>query len=242
MIKILSIGNSFSQDAQRYLQKIAKADGVELQTVNLFIGGCPLSLHYRNMLSCEEKYALEVNGESTGFTTSIKKALLSQDWDYITLQQVSHLSFNYETYQPYLEELSSYVRKLCPKAKLLIHETWAYEEGSARIANIGYEHPKEMYEDIHKTYKKAATDILADGIIPSGTLFMKLLSAGISKIHRDTLHASLGLGRYALGLLWYCTITENNVRNNMFCDFDETVTEQEMEIAKKCVSLMLLKE
>ena len=29
---ILSIGNSFSQDAQRYLSRIAKADGVELST------------------------------------------------------------------------------------------------------------------------------------------------------------------------------------------------------------------
>ena len=33
---ILSIGNSFSQDAQRYLNRIAKADGVVLNTFNLF--------------------------------------------------------------------------------------------------------------------------------------------------------------------------------------------------------------
>ena len=40
-MKVLAIGNSFSNDAMRYLHGIAKADGVDMKTVNLFIGGCP---------------------------------------------------------------------------------------------------------------------------------------------------------------------------------------------------------
>ena len=61
-MNVLSIGNSFSQDAQRYLHRIAKADGCNLNTFNLYIGGCPLSLHYRNMISEERraKYIVEV--------------------------------------------------------------------------------------------------------------------------------------------------------------------------------------
>ena len=39
-MKVLAIGNSFSNDAMRYLHGIAKADGVDMKTVNLFIGGC----------------------------------------------------------------------------------------------------------------------------------------------------------------------------------------------------------
>lgn len=38
-MKVLAIGNSFSNDAMRYLHGIAKADGVDMKTVNLFIGG-----------------------------------------------------------------------------------------------------------------------------------------------------------------------------------------------------------
>ena len=57
-MNVLSIGNSFSQDAHRYLHAIAKADGVELHTFNLYIGGCSLSRHYRNMLSRERAYTL----------------------------------------------------------------------------------------------------------------------------------------------------------------------------------------
>ncbi len=78
-MNILSIGNSFSQDAHRYLHRIAKADGYILNTFNLYIGGCPLSLHYRNMLSEERAYMLEMNGESTGFKVSLKDALLNRD-------------------------------------------------------------------------------------------------------------------------------------------------------------------
>ena len=122
-MNILSIGNSFSQDAQRYLHRIAKADGFVLYTFNLYIGGCSLSLHYRNMISDEKAYTLEMNGESTGFKVSLKDALLNRDWDVITIQQVSDKSPYYETYQPYLGEIVEYVRLYAPKAKIAMHQT-----------------------------------------------------------------------------------------------------------------------
>ena len=125
---ILSIGNSFSQDAQRYLHSIAKSDGVELNTFNLFIGGCSLSRHYRNMLSENREYTLEMNGQSTDFNVSLKEALLNRSWDVVTLQQVSNESPYFETYQPYLNKLTEYVRACVPKAKIVIHQTWAYEQ------------------------------------------------------------------------------------------------------------------
>ena len=99
-MNILSIGNSFSTDAQRYLHQIARADGFQLNCFNLFIGGCSLSHHYRNMLSGERAYELEMNGESTGFRVSLGEALLSRDWDIVTLQQVSNEAPCYDTYQP----------------------------------------------------------------------------------------------------------------------------------------------
>ena len=50
-MRVLAIGNSYSQDATRYLYGIARAGGVDVKVVNLYIGGCSLSRHYRNMLS-----------------------------------------------------------------------------------------------------------------------------------------------------------------------------------------------
>lgn len=236
-MQILSIGNSFSQDAQRYLSRIARADSMYLQSTNLIIGGCPLSRHYRNMFSEKPSYALEVNGISTGFFVSLKEALLNRDWTVITIQQVSHKSPYYESFQPYLNEVIAYVRKLCPKAKIAVHQTWAYEEGSARLVNeLKYSSYKDMLSDIIASYKKAAEEINADLIIPSGEVFGAMIENGIEKVHRDTFHASLGLGRYALGLTWYKFLTGRDISENSFNDFDEEVTPEQIEIAKKSVT------
>ena len=236
-MNILSIGNSFSQDAQRYLHWIAKADGCTLNTFNLFIGGCPLSLHYRNMISEERAYMLEMNGESTDFKVSLKDALLNRDWDVVTVQQVSSKAPYYETYQPYLDKIVEYVRLCVPKAKIAIHQTWAYEQNSHRLnVELGYNNHVDMFADIQRAYIKAYKAVNADLIIPSGEVFEKLIASGIEKVHRDTLHASLGLGRYALGLLWYSILSGNGVKNNTFCDFDEEISEADIEIAKECVA------
>lgn len=235
-MNILSIGNSFSQDAQRYLHQIAKADGVNLNTFNLYIGGCPLSRHYRNMLGDKSEYTLEMNGESTGFKVSIKDALLSRDWDFVTVQQVSSQAPYYETYQPYLNKLAEYIRLCAPKAKIAVHQTWAYEQDSHRLnVELGYINYTDMLADVKASYKKAFEEINADIIIPSGEVFGKLIENGIEKIHRDTFHASYGLGRYALGLIWYKTLTGNDIANNAFCDFDEEVSDKDIALAKQSV-------
>lgn len=236
-MNILSIGNSFSQDAQRYLHQIAKTDGFSLGAFNLYIGGCPLSLHYRNMLSEQNAYTLEMNGQSTGFKVSLKEAILNRNWDVVTIQQVSSQSPYYETYQPYLDKVIEHVRLCAPKAKIAIHQTWAYEQDSQRLnVELGYSNHTDMFKDIKASYEKAAEAIDADFIIPSGEVFQRLIANGIEKVHRDTYHASLGIGRYALGLIWYRLLTGNSIENNTFCDFDEAISKAEIEIAKKSVS------
>ena len=235
-MNILSIGNSFSQDAQRYLHRIAKADGFDLNTFNLYMGGCPLSLHYRNMISEERAYTLEMNGESTEFKVSLKDALLNRDWDVVTIQQVSSKSPYYETFQPYLDKIVEYVRLCVPKAKIAIHQTWAYEQDSHRLnVELGYNNHTDMFRDVKASYEKAAEEINADFVIPSGEVFQSLIESGIEKVHRDTFHASYGIGRYALGLLWYFILSGNDVKNNTFCDFDEEISKTDIEIAKECV-------
>ena len=238
-MKILSIGNSFSQDAQRYLHRLAKQDGTELKTVNLFIGGCPLRKHYLNMLDDNAAYDFEFNGEKTGIKVSIRQALVSDNWDFITLQQASPLSGSYETYSPYIEALAEYVRKYCPHTKILIHQTWAYEDGSERLEKLKYASAKDMLSDIRACYSKAADKIQASGIIPCGEAMMKALEFGMEKVHRDTLHASLGAGRYLLALCWYKFLTKKDITGNSFDDFDAPVTEQEREAVIKAVNSVL---
>ena len=75
MIRILAIGNSFSEDATCYLHGIAQAAGVEVQVLNLYIGGCPLEKHWRNIETKQEPYQYQENGVLTDRYGSIEEAL-----------------------------------------------------------------------------------------------------------------------------------------------------------------------
>ena len=236
MIKILSIGNSYSTDATRYVYGIARAGGVAMKVVNLFIGGCSLARHYRNMMGEVAAYDFEINGiTATGIKISIKDALLSDDWDYVTLQQASPLSTNYETYQPYMDSIAAYVRQMVPKAKLLIHQTWGYREGSPRLEKLGVSSHEEMFLGAKAAYFQAADAIGAKKILPSGEavcLAMKEKTEGM-ELHRDEIHLSLSLGRYIVGLVWYGVLTGKDLTENSFCDFDGSLSEDEILFAKR---------
>ena len=92
-----------------------------------------------------------------------------------------------------------------------------------------------MYNDLHAAYVKAAEDIKADGFIPSGTLMEKLIENGVTRLHRDSFHASYDIGRYALALLWFGKLTGKSVLDNGFrCHMGE-ISDEEYAIIKKCV-------
>ena len=235
-MEVLAIGNSFSQDATRYLHPIARAAGEKLNVTNLYIGGCSLERHYRNMLSGERAYQLESNGVKTGFPVSLEEALYNRKWDVVTIQQVSSQSIDPETYRPYIYTLADMIREYAPKAKLLLHETWFYEQGSVRLTQeMGFSTEEEMLCKIQAAYAEIGKEIGADGIIPSGTLMGALRKAGLQKLHRDTFHATYGLGRYALGLLWYRMLTGSSVAENSFADPDEPISPEEYATIKQCV-------
>lgn len=235
-MKILAIGNSYSQDATRYLYGIARADGVKLKTVNLYIGGCSLYRHYRNMLSGERAYTMELNGMSSGFPVSLKEALLSDEWDVVTLQQASHYSPHAETFEPYASRLADFVKEHAPAAKLYVHQTWAYENGCLRLAKANVESAEEMLSRLTVNYRAMAERVGAAGIIPSGDAMYRyhreVAPLGLSA-YRDTFHANFGAGRYLLGCVWYRALCGRDAEGNSFRDFDVQVGEEEVLRAQR---------
>ena len=234
MLKILCIGNSFSDDATRYLYPIADAAGTPLKLYNLYIGGCSLAHHYRLMRSGAADYAFRFNSMDTGLNISMQQALAADDWDVVTLQQASHFSHKYDTYQPYLNELAAYVRSFVPKTRLLIHQTWAYEQGSQRLTQeLGYADQADMFRDVKASYAQAAQDIHAAGILPSGEMMQALLSAGIFPVHRDTFHAGYGLPRYALAAVWFELLTGRTIVGNPMRKLDVPADEPNIPLAQR---------
>ncbi len=238
MIKVLSIGNSFSQDAHRYLHQIAANEGVELLCEDLVIGGCWLAKHCQNIRENAAAYEWEHNGESTGIHISILDALQKGPWDYVTIQQVSSEAFHKESYVPYAQELTAYIRQHAPGAKVLLHQTWAYEQDSDKLHSVGFENSHEMLAEIQKTCRWVARWIGADGIIPAGEAMQQALDDGLNGIHRDTYHAALGVGRYLLGCLWYQTLTGKELTGGAI-KLDEEVSDGDIQIVHHAVQKVL---
>ena len=222
MIRVLAIGNSFSDDARTFVHQIAQASGLEIAIGNLYIGGCSLERHWQNAQADAAAYDYSKTG-CENRPASIREALQEEKWDYVTLQQASHFSGKPETYQPYLNELSAYVKKYAPQAEQLIHETWAYETDSSHPAFPDYGCDQQrMYALLKDAYDRAAQAIGAR-VIPSGDAFQIARrhslfdhAHGGQSLNRDGFHASLTKGRYLLGCVWVETLTGVSMVGNAF--------------------------
>lgn len=213
-MKLLSIGNSFSMDAHRWLHQIAQSYGDEIHAVNLYIGGCSLERHYNNLLSGEQAYEAWINGQFSA-KSSIQEALLSEKWDIITLQQVSQFSGMPETYEPFLKSIYTAVKEACPESTILFHQTWAYEQGADHPGFVNYNNnQEEMHRKVHDTVAEIAAQY-GCAVIPTGDTIQYLranipefdCANGGMSLNCDGYHLTHIYGRYAAALTWYCVLT-----------------------------------
>lgn len=208
-MKLLSIGNSFSQDAHKWLFDVCKSAGKEIYNANLYYGGCSLYGHWNFYVNGAAEYDYEIKGEVVR-KISLYEALTAEKWDVITFQQSSPNCGKYETYQPFLRDLHKAVLEVCPNAKFYIHKTWSYESDFVSVNFENYNNnQREMYERLSDAYGRAAQSINAE-IIPSGDVIQYLrdntkefdYQSGGFSLNRDGFHLSYGYGRYAAALCW----------------------------------------
>ena len=217
-IRILAIGNSFSDDSMWYLYDLLMQAGYDhVKLANLYIGSCTLQNHAYNINSGAQVYTYRVNDAGRWVdheSFSSADAVASDSWDVITLQQASGSSGMQDTYQPHVGTIVSKVKELCPGAELVWHMTWAYQDSytSNTFAEYGNDQ-MTMYNAILNTVnEKILNNQYIDGIIPSATTMQNLRTSYIEGLHnyalnRDSLHASYGFGRYAINLTWMSAIT-----------------------------------
>ena len=87
-MKVLSIGNSFSTDATAYLHRAAVSAGVDLDTYNLYIGGCSLERHWDNVVREAKEYLLGIftlTSEYLWFTVFISAVIILFPSEYSPL-------------------------------------------------------------------------------------------------------------------------------------------------------------
>lgn len=238
-VRILAIGNSFSQDAvEQYLHELAEAEGISTIIGNMFIGGCSLERHVKNARDNAPAYAYRKIGtdgkKREKGKMSLEAVLADEDWDYVSLQQASSFSGMYETYEASLPELIEYVKARLPKkTKLMLHQTWAYASTSKHSGFKNYNcNQLTMYQAIANAVKKAAKANKIKIVIPSGTAIQNARTSFIGDhLNRDGYHLDVKIGRYTAACTWFERIFKHNVVGNPYAP--EGLDEVRKAVAQK---------
>ncbi len=209
-LRVLAIGNSFSQDAvEQYLHELAEAAGKHIVIGNLYIGGAPLSLHWQNVQADLAAYAyrkIDANGKKTDTEqTRIRTALRDEPWDYVSLQQASPLSGQFDSYVVPLKGLHAYIDSVTAgSVRFIWHQTWAYAPHSTHEGFANYDRNQQtMYRAIMDASSRAQKLVPIDLLIPSGTAIQNARTALGNDLTRDGYHLDLHIGRFIAACTWF---------------------------------------
>lgn len=186
-LRLFAVGNSFSNNATRYLPDLAKAGGHELILGRAQTGGCSLERHWNAV----EAFLADPNdpkGKIYG-GKSLHENISVGEWDVITIQQYSLLSPDYRTYQPFGTKLHAHLKKIQPRAEIVIHQTWAYRMDAAKFGQVGEKanaaSDREMWEKSRAAYWQLASDLQVR-VIPTGDAFWRVVSDPKWRFKPDT--------------------------------------------------------
>ena len=220
-LKVLDIGNSYTQDAQTYLPQIIKASGID-DDFSLYRAFRP-SASFKTWVDCwndsdNEYYSIDfcagtslggISGSGSASDGALfRKALQSVKWDIILIHQVSTYSNDYSLWEGngaggYLQELIRIIRVTNPQATigyLMTHSYrgsyWANSEGSSYL----------RWRNIADATKQLKLEYGIDFIIPYGTAVQNLRVSSLNdgyEFSEDGTHMGAGLGDYVAGCCYF---------------------------------------
>ena len=250
-LRILAIGNSFSEDAMWHLWDILdnaiENDAIDYEYIslgNLRKSSCTLDTHWSNIENNTGayNYYTNTNGEWSYVSSyALETALTSQQWDIITIQQESGNSGVPTSYSN-LANIVDYVNtnKTNENAKIYWHMTWAYQSDLSResFATNYNNDQMTMYNAIISTVQSEVTTIDGiSGVIPSGTAIQNARTSYIGDtLTRDGYHLSYGLGRYIAAMTWFNYITGVSLDNITWVPNDYKSILLYMDVVKESVN------
>lgn len=236
VIKVLAIGNSFSQDGvEQYLYELAEAQGDSLVIGNAYIGGCSIDRHYDNLLTgkADYEYRKVVGGvRSNKRKADLKSIIRDEQWDIISLQQASHYSGLPKSFTN-LAQLKRLVQSYTTNlhVEFVWHMTWAYAEDYTSKNFKPYDYSQhKMYTAIVNTIQNVLPAVGIKRVIPSGTAIQLARYRLGDTLNRDGFHLSLTIGRYTAACTWCEFLTGRIVDGNKY--WPSTITEEEAQICQ----------
>ena len=225
---MLTIGNSFSLNATRYLAPILNDYGVENATVGvLYRGSSSLQEHEFYAKNKAVGYHYYQADNAVGFVetkdVNFYHALEQEDWDIIVMQHGAGKQGSPDTYDAdAITYLINTIKQYCPNAALYWHMDWSYAEGYTGVKVFVDEHGSSCEHSYRATTETVQQIILPDerfeAIIPTGTLIHLLRQKyTIKQLQTDQRHLSNPLGEFSAATVFACVLLERGIESLTYC-------------------------
>ena len=226
-LRILGVGNSFTDDGMMYLPELLEAAGIRNVVLGrLYYPGCSLRQHCEFDAADAPKYTYYKSERNRWTTVSeaatLREAVGDERWDVLVVQQSSAYSGIYTSYHPWLERLIERVRFYCPNAGACVawQMTWAYGSGSDHGAFPKYDNdPQQMYAAVVDVARRVTEECGIETVIPTGTAIQNLRAGEFnnppSDFTRDGYHLDFGCGRYTAACTWFQALVAPCLRTDI---------------------------
>lgn len=239
-LKVLMIGNSFSQDTCYLSFQAAQAMGIEdVKIANLYIGAGSISDHiYRHKQGATATFQQSTsNGAWSSTNATLETAVKSDDWDFIVLQQVSSLSGEAYSFES-VNALVDIVEPMCPSARLAWNMTWAYQSDfdDARFDRYDRDQAKMYQAIVSATQSKIVTNDRIEIIVPTGTVIQNVRSSYIGDtLTRDGYHLNESLGRQISSLALVHILTGVSIDGVNTTNYNKITDENALVVAIEAI-------
>lgn len=195
VIKILSVGNSYSADAFMYFPYVFRNVATDLDVIIgiASIGSSTVQLHLENANSGSASYYFyKWTSTDNKWTSTSSKTLeycvTNEDWDFITFQQKSTNSADYTTISPYLNPLIDWVfGKVTKAVKIGWLMTPALPRGNSGLQPYNYS-SDTFYASLVTTAQSILNDTPVSFVIPEGTAIQNCRKTSLCDLGDYTYH------------------------------------------------------
>lgn len=221
-LRVLDIGNSYTEDATHYLAAIVQAAKIDVSDMCLYkaIRGGGSYMNWYNIYHDLEQYGygiskvtggLSANISSSGYQkdgAAFRSLLTENEWDLIIVHQYSVYAPYYGQWNTtkaggYLPQLWDLIRAHQPNATiglLLIHSYWSGYGGNKEHSSL------LRWEKIAQSVKQCCEDYNISFIVPYGTAIQNIRSSSFNNeydLTADGSHCASGLADYTAACCYF---------------------------------------
>ena len=227
-LKVLDLGNSYTNDATSLLKKVATAAGADMSRMclytvargsssfsswvnNTFAGIDSVDFYRISKSLGDINLGLAEGSHNSWDTVPLMAVLRDVQWDLIVVHQVSSAVdydqwVTHDSVAGYINEFLQLLRRYQPTAAI---GTYVIHSYSSEYSKNTQHSTRQRWEHIAQSTQRMQQDYGLDFVVPYGTAIENLRLTTLNNeydLTRDSVHLGFGLARYAAACTYYQTL------------------------------------